>query len=243
MTWNITHWLFVRKILVTRCNDADYVSLNMERAEDEDEDDEEEELERHLNELADVEDIGVCRGSLQEAQRKRKRKKRRKKKTEIDGRMRRGGGGLEPEDLPKRARWTIIATACLLLLMSVLLVGVTLRMAPVIDEMGESHHVYFLVFIFITGFIICKRSAFTDTDRVFLSSFSYSRRILPTPHPIHISKHLFYLYSGAVSSFRVFNTRRVLHVLQRNPSVRKAFLNSFVRKYYAETFRHFFLQI
>jgi hypothetical protein len=36
--------------------------------------------------------------------------------------------------------------------MSVLLVGVTLRMAPVIDEMGELHHVYFLVFISITGF-------------------------------------------------------------------------------------------
>lgn len=181
MTWNITHWLFVRKILVTRCNDADYISLNMERAEDED--DEEEELERHLNELVDVEDIRVCRGSLQEAQRKRKRKKRRKKKNDSDGRMRRGGAGLEAEDLPKRARWTIIATACLLLLMSVLLVGVTLRMAPVIDEMGESHHVYFLVFIFIPGIIICKRSAFTDTDRVFLSSFSYSSRILPHSTP------------------------------------------------------------
>ncbi|KAL0271765.1 UNVERIFIED_CONTAM: hypothetical protein PYX00_008760 [Menopon gallinae] len=44
---------------------------------------------------------------------------------------------LDPEDLPKRARWTIVATACLLLLMSMLLVGVTLRMAPIIDEMGE----------------------------------------------------------------------------------------------------------
>jgi hypothetical protein len=147
MTWNITHWLFVRKILVTRCNDADYISLNMERADDEEEDDEDEELERHFNELADVEDIGVGRDSLQGAQRKRKRKKRRKKKADSDGRVRRGGGGLDPEDLPKRARWTIIATACLLLLMSVLLVGVTLRMAPVIDEMGESHHAYCLVFI------------------------------------------------------------------------------------------------
>ncbi|KAG8226546.1 hypothetical protein J437_LFUL007887 [Ladona fulva] len=41
------------------------------------------------------------------------------------------------EGLPPKARWAIVATACLLLLMSVLLVGITLRMAPVIDEMGE----------------------------------------------------------------------------------------------------------
>lgn len=145
MTWNITHWLFVRKILVSRCNDADYVSLNMERAVEGEE--EEEDREHHLNGLGDVEDIGVGRPSLQEAQRKRKRKKRRKKKVDGEGRVRRGagGGGLDADDLPKRARWTIIATACLLLLMSVLLVGVTLRMAPIIDEMGKSDHTYFVV--------------------------------------------------------------------------------------------------
>lgn len=40
------------------------------------------------------------------------------------------------DDLPKRARWTIVATACLLLLMCLLLVGITLRMAPIIDDMG-----------------------------------------------------------------------------------------------------------
>jgi hypothetical protein len=142
MMWNVTHWLFVRKILVTRCNDADYISINMERAEDEEED-----TERHLDGLMDTEDIGAGRAHLQDAHRKRKRKKRRKKKADAEGRVRRGasGGGLDPEDLPKRARWTIIATACLLLLMSVLLVGVTLRMAPIIDEMGESAYSYFLV--------------------------------------------------------------------------------------------------
>ncbi|XP_069674819.1 uncharacterized protein [Periplaneta americana] len=136
----MTHWLFVRKILVTRYNDADYISLNMERPEEEEEEDYDDDREHHLNELGDIDDVGVGdegRTSLQEAQRKRKRKKRRKKKVESEGKVRRGGGGggLDPEDLPKRARWTIIATACLLLLMSVLLVGVTLRMAPIIDEM------------------------------------------------------------------------------------------------------------
>lgn len=44
---------------------------------------------------------------------------------------------IDPDDLPQRARWTIIATACLLLIMCLLLVGVTLRMAPFIDDMGE----------------------------------------------------------------------------------------------------------
>lgn len=44
---------------------------------------------------------------------------------------------IDPDDLPKRARWTIIATACLLLIMCLLLVGVTLRMAPIIDDMGK----------------------------------------------------------------------------------------------------------
>jgi hypothetical protein len=141
MTWNISHWLFVRKILVTRCNDADYISINMEGADEEEEEDED--TEQHLNGLMDAEDVGPGRSSLRDAHRKRRRKKRRKKKADAEGRGRRGvrGGGLDPEDLPKRARWTIIATACLLLLMSVLLVGVTLRMAPIIDEMGESHHV------------------------------------------------------------------------------------------------------
>ncbi|KAG4079181.1 hypothetical protein HA402_015837 [Bradysia odoriphaga] len=42
---------------------------------------------------------------------------------------------IDPDDLPQRARWTIIATACLLLIMCLLLVGVTLRMAPFIDDM------------------------------------------------------------------------------------------------------------
>ncbi|KAI9575100.1 hypothetical protein GQX74_015594 [Glossina fuscipes] len=42
---------------------------------------------------------------------------------------------IDPDDLPQRARWTIIATACLLLLMCLMLVGITLRMAPIIDEM------------------------------------------------------------------------------------------------------------
>lgn len=75
---------------------------------------------------------------------RRKRRKRRKKKLkrlaittvpvvlEDDDRMK----VIDPDELPQRARWTIVATACLLLFMCLLLVGVTLRMAPIIDDMG-----------------------------------------------------------------------------------------------------------
>lgn len=44
---------------------------------------------------------------------------------------------INPNDLPQRAKWTIIITAGLLLITCMLLVGVTLRMAPVIDEIGK----------------------------------------------------------------------------------------------------------
>ncbi|KAG6444223.1 hypothetical protein O3G_MSEX003253 [Manduca sexta] len=44
---------------------------------------------------------------------------------------------LDPDELPRRARYTIMVTACLLLFLCLLLVGVTLRMAPLIDDMGN----------------------------------------------------------------------------------------------------------
>ena len=65
--------------------------------------------------------------------RKRKRRKRRKTIIDVEG----FEVDIDPDDLPPRARWTIMATACILLAMSLLLVGVTLRMAPIIDEMGK----------------------------------------------------------------------------------------------------------
>ncbi|CAH0407325.1 unnamed protein product [Chilo suppressalis] len=44
---------------------------------------------------------------------------------------------LDPDELPRRARYTIMVTACLLLFLCLLLVGVTLRMAPLIDDMDK----------------------------------------------------------------------------------------------------------
>ncbi|KAG8283618.1 hypothetical protein J6590_014140 [Homalodisca vitripennis] len=46
----------------------------------------------------------------------------------------------DPVDLPKRARWTIIITAGFLLLTCMLLVGITLRMAPIIDQMVRNEN-------------------------------------------------------------------------------------------------------
>ncbi|KAL1452916.1 hypothetical protein WDU94_007100 [Cyamophila willieti] len=68
--------------------------------------------------------------------RKKKRKRRRK-------RLRNNGRDvvlIDPNDLPKRAKWTIIITAGLLLLTCMLLVGITLRMAPIIDQMVRNQN-------------------------------------------------------------------------------------------------------
>lgn len=44
---------------------------------------------------------------------------------------------LTEDELSRRAKWTIVATACILLFMCMALVGITLRMAPLIDEIGK----------------------------------------------------------------------------------------------------------
>lgn len=61
---------------------------------------------------------------------------------------------IDPDDLPQRARWTIVATACLLLLMCLLLVGVTLRMAPIIDDMGENYYLHIYIRLHCIEFIL-----------------------------------------------------------------------------------------
>ncbi|XP_072384419.1 uncharacterized protein [Diabrotica undecimpunctata] len=87
---------------------------------------------------------------------RRKRRKRRKK--ELKKRMAMAqntcfveGGELNEtfkhltvEDSSKRAKWTIVATAFLLLFMCLLLVGITLRMAPIIDEMVRKENEEFV---------------------------------------------------------------------------------------------------
>lgn len=82
--------------------------------------------------LSGIEKNGKARGKYHHPRKKRKRKRRKITTTVPREEF------VDPEELPPRARWTIVATACLLLAMSLLLVGVTLRMAPIIDDMGKS---------------------------------------------------------------------------------------------------------
>ncbi|KAL6434050.1 hypothetical protein ACFW04_005896 [Cataglyphis niger] len=98
-------------------DDDDYVALNVA--------DELEEVEI----LSGPEKVDEPQGRYHRPRRKRKRKRRKIDSVGPDEEL------VDPEELPPRARWTIVATACLLLAMSLLLVGVTLRMAPIIDEM------------------------------------------------------------------------------------------------------------
>ena len=100
--------------------DDDYISLKMD-------------------DYDDVEDD--VEAALKRARRKRRRRRKRrikKKHVAIAAvAVEDGIKVLEADELPQRARWTIVATACLLLFMCLLLVGVTLRMAPIIDDMGK----------------------------------------------------------------------------------------------------------
>lgn len=98
-------------------DDDDYVALNIA------DELEEEEI------LSGTEKIEAPREKYHRPRRKRKRKRRKINNTGPQEEL------VDPEELPPRARWTIVATACLLLTMSLLLVGVTLRMAPIIDDM------------------------------------------------------------------------------------------------------------
>lgn len=72
--------------------------------------------------------------------------------------------------MSQRARWTIIATACLLLLMCLLLVGVTLRMAPLIDDMGKwKYHIYSFSFASVYDInieLLVSRSSILRFNRI-----------------------------------------------------------------------------
>ncbi|XP_011640121.1 lateral signaling target protein 2 homolog [Pogonomyrmex barbatus] len=98
-------------------DDDDYVALNVA------DELEEEEI------LSGPEKMDESQGRYHRPRRKRKRKRRKIESVGPEEEL------VDPEELPPRARWTIVATACLLLAMSLLLVGVTLRMAPIIDDM------------------------------------------------------------------------------------------------------------
>ncbi|CAH1107568.1 unnamed protein product [Psylliodes chrysocephalus] len=84
--------------------------------------------------------------------RRKRRKKRMKKRMALEQRGFLVEAGvldesfkhITVEDSTKKAKWTIVGTAFLLLFMCLLLVGITLRMAPIIDEMVRKENEEFV---------------------------------------------------------------------------------------------------
>ncbi|XP_057662805.1 uncharacterized protein LOC130897881 [Diorhabda carinulata] len=89
----------------------------------------------------------------------RARKKRRKRRKKLmkkrmamaqnacymeEGELNESYKHLTVDESSRRAKWTIVATAFLLLFMCLLLVGLTLRMAPIIDEMVRKENEEFV---------------------------------------------------------------------------------------------------
>ncbi|CAH1128671.1 unnamed protein product [Ceutorhynchus assimilis] len=87
-------------------------------------------------------DAIIAQEELRRARRKRRRRRKRRLKKRlalnphlVDTLVHESEfKSLNDDELPPRAKWTIVATACLLFFMCLLLVGITLRMAPIIDE-------------------------------------------------------------------------------------------------------------
>ncbi|KAF5293844.1 hypothetical protein FQR65_LT10982 [Abscondita terminalis] len=118
--------------MVMPCN-SDYVSLKMDGFEE-------------------IEDETVAyRNYINKDKRKRHRRKRRRRKKHLKSHIEITSlpiseevKEIDADELPQRARWTIVITACLLLFMCLLLVGITLRMAPIIDDMVRKENEEFV---------------------------------------------------------------------------------------------------
>ncbi|XP_018565322.1 uncharacterized protein LOC108906525 [Anoplophora glabripennis] len=115
--------------------DDDYISLKIEG-------------------FGDVEtDAIISEEALRRARRKRRRRRKRRMKKRLATHhahlvdpvdVHDSYKNLTEDELSRRAKWTIVATACLLLFMCLLLVGITLRMAPIIDEMVRKENEEFV---------------------------------------------------------------------------------------------------
>ncbi|XP_030755719.1 uncharacterized protein LOC115882039 isoform X1 [Sitophilus oryzae] len=89
-------------------------------------------------------DAIIAREEMRRARKKRRRRRKRRLKQRLAlnphlvdtlARDNESFKVLNDDELPPRAKWTIVATACLLMFMCLMLVGITLRMAPIIDEL------------------------------------------------------------------------------------------------------------
>ncbi|KAF5294302.1 hypothetical protein FQA39_LY13446 [Lamprigera yunnana] len=111
---------------------SDYVSLKMEGFEEDDAE-------------------AVAYQNYIKEKRKRRRRRRRRRKKHLKSHIEITSlpiseevKEIDPDELSQRARWTIVITACLLLFMCLLLVGITLRMAPLIDDMVRKENEEFM---------------------------------------------------------------------------------------------------
>lgn len=124
--------------------EEDYVSLKIDEYDEDEilEDDEAMAVIRSNHHHHDQESEEMKRAKRKRRRRRRKRRMKRHQRNQIAlavGVDPETVKVIDPDELPQRARWTIVATACLLLFMCLLLVGVTLRMAPIIDDMGKNN--------------------------------------------------------------------------------------------------------
>nr|XP_023019077.1 uncharacterized protein LOC111507925 [Leptinotarsa decemlineata] len=115
--------------------DDDYISLKMDG-------------------FGDVEtDAIISEDALRRARRKKRRRRKRRMKKRLAMHhahldypvdLHETYKNLTEEEVSRRAKWTIVATAGLLLFMCLLLIGITLRMAPIIDEIVRKENEEFI---------------------------------------------------------------------------------------------------
>lgn len=95
-------------------------------------------IELEASQINEIQRSLLCMSRLQKANARRKKRREIAKKAAKVCRSRdRVRPSRNKDELPKRVRWSIMATGLVLFLMSIILVGATLRMAPLIDEMGK----------------------------------------------------------------------------------------------------------
>lgn len=95
-------------------------------------------IELEASQINEIQRGLLCVSRLQKANaRRKKRREIAKKAAKVCKSRAKTRPARNKDELPRGVRWSIMATGLVLFLMSIILVGATLRMAPLIDEMGE----------------------------------------------------------------------------------------------------------
>ena len=96
-------------------------------------------IELEASQINEIQRSLICISRIQKANARRKKRRRelRREAAKICRSRERIRPSRNKDELPKKVRWSIMATGLVLFLMSIILVGATLRMAPLIDEIGK----------------------------------------------------------------------------------------------------------